>query len=981
MDSLNKAQQQAVGHIEGPLLIVAGAGTGKTTVIARKIEYVVNEKLAKPEEILALSFNEKAADEIHERVDAILQTGYVDMQIATFHSFCQTLLQEFALDIGLPNQFRVLKETEAWLFMREHFDEFALRYYRPLGNPTRHIHEFLKHFSSCKDELITPEAYLVYAEGLTLDADKNTNDEKTRLLEVANAYHQYQKILVDAGVMDFGDLLFYAVKLLKERPAVREKVQARYKYILVDEFQDVNHAQYELVKLLTGPKTQLTVVGDDDQSIYAFRGASVSNILRFKDDYPHATEVVLTENYRSGQAILDTAYTVIQHNNPDRLEVKLNLNKKLIAKGAVATGQVVYVKRERLEDEVSAVVEEIERLKQSKEIETWDDVAILVRANAHAEPFVEALERARIPFEFLSSVGLYRQPIVLDCLNFFKVLGAHDDPIAMFRLLRLPPLGLSENDFQKIIAHEARKKISLYEAAKRATEFGVTASGITALNTLINAIHAGLKGVRHGKPTEILYQFLDATGYLAYLTKEELNGNAAVIRQIHHLATFFKELETFESATADAHVSHFLERYKYIIDAGDEGQTEHIEETPDSVQILTVHKSKGLEFKAVFMVNLVEERFPTRRRGEALPVPDALIAETVPSGDEHVEEERRLFYVAATRAKEKLYLVSSSDYGGAREKKPSRFLIEAGLAEEGGKKKKASPKGVTKAADLERKETAMPLPTTLHAPTTFSFSQLEAYAACPYRYKLRHVLRIPTPGKGSFSFGSTIHSTFQKFYERVQELNGAKQESLFGGPATPAPTTPGVRVPPLDELLKIYEEQWNGDWYESAKLRDDYFVKGKEILKLFYIANEGRWTVPVVLEGAFTIMVGKHRIRGRIDRIDQLPDKTLEIIDYKTGQSKETLSADDKPQLLIYHIAATTLPQYRGYGPVGKLTFYYVNDGIQTSFLAEGDELERLKEKLLKTMERIHEGDFKATPSPHVCKWCDYKDICEYRTL
>lgn len=980
MNNLNAVQKQAVTHTKGPLLIVAGAGTGKTTVIAQKIQYIVEQNLARPEEILALSFNEKAADEIHERVDAMLDTGYTDMQIATFHAFCQTLLYEFALDIGLPNQFRVLKETDAWLFMREHFEVFKLTYYRPLGNPTRHIHELLNHFSSCKDELITPQAYLEYAEGLSLDADKNLDDEKTKALEIANAYHTYQKLLADEGVMDFGDLLFYAVKLLKERKGVREKIQARYKYMLVDEFQDVNHAQYELVKLLVGPETQLTVVGDDDQSIYAFRGASVSNILRFKDDYPSAKEVVLTENYRSGQAILDTAYKVIQHNNPDRLEVKLNLNKKLVAKGKVEVGEVIHLKRERLEDEVQAVIHEMERLKEEKQVESWDDMAILVRANAHAEPFVEALEKARIPFEFLSSVGLYRQPIVLDSLNYFKILVQYDDPIAMFRLLRLPCLGLSENDFQKVIAHDARKKISLYEAAKRATEFGVSNAGVAALNTLITAIHGGLKMVRHGKPTEVLYQFLDASGYLAYLTKEELAGNASVIRQIHHLATFFSELEAFETSVPDAHVAHFLERYKYIIDAGDEGETEQMEETPDSVQVLTVHKSKGLEFKVVFIVNMVEERFPTRRRGEAMPLPSALISETLPSGDEHMEEERRLFYVAATRAKEKLYVVSSTDYGGAREKKPSRFLVEAGLVEEAPKKKRA-PKGVATTADLARKEKASTPSALLHAPQTFSFSQLETYAACPYRYKLKHVLRIPTPGRGSFSFGSTMHCTFQTFYERVQELNSAKQESLFGEPVTETKTPGTITVPSLDELIAIYETQWNGDWYESAKLRDDYFMKGKEILKLFYKANEGRWTIPIVLEGAFTIMVGKHRIRGRIDRIDQLPDGTLEIIDYKTGQSKETLSKDDKPQLLIYHIAATTLPQYRGYGPVGKLTFYYVNDSIQTSFAAEGEELEELKEKLLQTMERIHEGDFTATPSPHVCKWCDYKDICEFRVV
>ena len=338
--TLNPAQKEAVEYTGGPLLIVAGAGTGKTTGITQKIAHLIAQGLAKPEEILALTFTDKAAGEMEERVDQLVDIGYTEMQISTFHAFCQRLLENHGLDIGLPNRFDLLTETEAWLLVRENLDKLNLDYYRPLGNPTRHIHELLRHFGKCKDELITPEEYLRYAEQIKLDGDDVNTSERSRLIEVANAYHRYNHLLIEHGAFDFGDLIGYSVRLLRERPLIRQALQARFKYILVDEFQDVNYAQYELVKLLTVQSSefrvqrpQLTVVGDDDQSIYAFRGASVANILQFKEDFPDSKEVVLTENYRSGQEILDCAYHLIQNNNPDRLEEKLKIEKRLKGKG------------------------------------------------------------------------------------------------------------------------------------------------------------------------------------------------------------------------------------------------------------------------------------------------------------------------------------------------------------------------------------------------------------------------------------------------------------------------------------------------------------------------------------------------------------------------------------------------------------------------------------------------------------------------
>jgi len=423
---LNKSQQEAVDYINGPLLIVAGAGTGKTTVVTQKIAKLIESKQAEPEQILALTFTEKAATEMQERVDELVMLGYAEMQISTFHAFCQLILEKYALEIGLPDRFKLLTETDAWLLMKKHLYDFELDYYRPLGNPTRHIHALLKHFSKCKDELITPADYLAYAENVKLDTDEVNIDETSRLTELANAYHTYNQLLLDNLALDFGDLIFYTVKLLRERPAICKSLQEQFKYILVDEFQDVNYAQYELVQLLTNNReNQLTVVGDDDQSIYAFRGASVSNILRFKDDYPSAKEVVLTENYRSGQVILDSAYTLIKHNDPDRLEIKLGLNKKLSAAIDIQAA-VTHLSFDTLDSEALNVAAKIKELKDQNANLTWDDVAILVRANNHATIFMETLERCGIPYEFLSSSGLYRQAIVMDAVNVFKVLDSYN---------------------------------------------------------------------------------------------------------------------------------------------------------------------------------------------------------------------------------------------------------------------------------------------------------------------------------------------------------------------------------------------------------------------------------------------------------------------------------------------------------------------------------------------------------------------------
>jgi len=489
-----------------------------------------------------------------------------------------------------------------------------------------------------------------------------------------------------------------------------------------------------------------------------------------------------------------------------------------------------------------------------------------------------------------------------------------------------------------------------------------------------------MQNARNEKTSVVLYKFLTDSGYMEYLTREENAGNRAVIRQIYQLKQFFDYVQNLETLNPDsAHVAGFLEYFQMVIESGEKGELYQPKDTPDSVNIMTVHAAKGLEFKYVFVVNLVEDRFPSRNRGEAIEIPLDLIKEQLPEGDSHFQEERRLFYVAATRAKERLYFTSAGDYGGARAKKISRFLDEIGY--------KVIPpnKSVEKITDKiqpciqSQKESFGKF--VYELPSAFSFSQIRAYDTCPYQYKLANILHLPTKGSASFSFGQTIHGTLQEFYTRVQQLNSIQQDSLFDAPTKKSLglKKSGTKVPTLDEMLAIYEQKWITDWYKDKIQREKYFEEGKKLLKTFYKNNETNWAIPARLEGWFNIKINGHSVRGRIDRIDQLPDGTLEIVDYKTGKSKEKLESDDKDQLLLYQIATTELAEYNTLGKVQKLTFYYLNDDARLTFLGTDKEIAKIQDKISTVIDKILARDFVPTPSEYTCKHCDFYDICEFR--
>lgn len=974
-DGLNPEQRTAVTHENGPLLIIAGAGTGKTTVVTRRIAHLIESGLAQPEEILALTFTEKAAGEMEERVDSLLPMGFFDLWISTFHSFGERILKDHALDIGLPNDFTLLSDTEQWLLLREHIEEFELDYYRPKGNPSKFVQGLISHFSRLKDEDILPEEYLEYAQKLQLDLDgevttnkanlsdeqKARVDEAQRVMEVAKAYAKYQQLLRDNSALDFGDLIVETIHLFKERPHILEKFRSQFKYILVDEFQDTNFAQYDLIKLLASPRNNLTVVADDDQAIYSFRGASMSNILIFKNDFPDATDVSLVQNYRSKQGILDLAYDVIQHNNPNRLEETLKIDKHLQSNNA-GDATIEHLHSESLEGEAKMVADKIIALKERDPELLYSDFAILVRANNHAEAFIPYIERSGLPYQFLASQGLFSKTIILDVIAFLKLLDNPHESRVMYRVLTYPHWDIPSDDIITITRAADKATQSLYEACKDVRAItSLSEQTYTAVDKILSLIGTLSSMTRDHSAGEVALKFLEQSGYLQWVTsQDESDAQEGVL----YLNQFYKYIEAFERAQSEKTVKNFVRELSMMIDSGEQGRLQpDFENGPDSVKIMTVHASKGLEFEHVFVVNMVDKRFPATGRKESIPIPDEIIKDVLPEGDWHVEEERRLFYVAMTRAKTGLFFTSGQDYGGARKKKLSRFLVEAGF-----ENTQPEPTG----------EVVFGAPTTIsvdqakrelkHLPKSFSFTQLKAYETCPWQYRFAFLLKVPTPGKPSFSFGKTIHSTLYEFFRRMKEGAEMQQGELFSEQKSKKEAATGT----LEELLDIYEHKWIQEWYNTQTQRDEYYEKGKQALKAFYELHADNWPKALLLEKGFNIKLGEYSVKGAIDRVDAV-EGGVAVVDYKTGNFPKS-GKKDVEQLYLYALA---LKEIMDVDPV-TLQYYYVEDNKTIDQEFDPEKMEEVREWALGMIEQILRGDFTPTPGFH-CQFCDFKDICEYK--
>jgi len=937
-------------------LIIAGAGTGKTTVITERIKYLVLQKKVEPSQILALTFTEKAAKEMEERVDQTMPYGYTQMWISTFHSFCDRILRNESIHIGLSSAYKLMTEAESILFLRQHLFQLDLNYFRPLGNPNKFLEALIQHFSRLKDEDVSPSEYLQFVQS---DKElKKNKDEYKKYLELANAYKTYEQLKAKEDVMDFSDLISNTLKLFRTRKNVLKNYQQQFEYILVDEFQDTNFAQNELAILLSGEKKNITVVGDDDQSIYRFRGSSISNIIQFRKRFPKVKIVTLINNYRSTKEILDSSYQLIQHNNPDRLEVKEKLNKKLISVRKIKGEKLSFLYKPRVEDEAEAVVEQIELLQGSKKY-AYRDFAILVRANDHAESFGRALERARIPYQFLGPGRLFHQEEIKDLIAYLKVLYNFEDSASLYRVLNMSIFGLDSIEIATLLNLAKRKNYSLFETLGKNDEIlfnGKAKERITNIYKMLKR-HLGL--IHKETAGQILYYFLQDCGLIQKIIDYKTVTDEKIAKNI---AKFFDKLKTYETDHQTASVFDVVDWIDLSMQMGESPLAADFDWSENNaVNILTIHSSKGLEFPVVFLVNLVAQRFPTRERHEKIPIPQKLIKEILPSGDFHLEEERRLFYVGMTRARDRLCLTAANFYGeGKRERKISPFVYET-LKEKEVEKvlQKSEPEDVqlsllewTNKGSKKVKEA----PSATTAVNYLSYSQLQTFEICPLHYKLKYILKIPTIQTSAQSFGTSVHAALRNFYQAWQSGNKVK----------------------IAEVSKIINEVWLNDGYSSKTHAKKALDKATKIISDYLTKNFNKNNLPVALEYPFNFYLDKVKIAGRIDRIDKLGENKIEIIDYKTGDNIPTQKElETNLQLTFYALAANEVKdQILDKAPEDiLLSLYYLEKDLKLTTARSKEQLKEAKELILEKVKEIEKSDFSCSGSLF-CKNCEYKMLC-----
>lgn len=958
LTNLNPEQIEAVTHGRGPQLVVAGAGTGKTAVITRRIAHLVNAKQCAAKNILALTFTDKAAQEMESRVDLLVPYGFTDSTICTFHAFGDKCLREFGFLLGLTPNYRVLSNSEQLIFLREHLFQLPLNRLRPLSNPTQHLQLILSIISRAKDEDVSPETYLNYCQQLEqrLDDESSPADHliAEKQIEIAELYATYQRLLMQEGVVDFGDLITMTLTLLRSQPDVLADLQQRYQYILVDEFQDTNAGQFELIRLLAGEQANITVVGDDDQSIYKFRGAAISNILQFQKYYPQTKIKILTQNYRSTQFILDSSYTLIQHNNPERLEVLHQLNKRLHANGADGL-PVSSMRFDTITSETDWVIQDLEKRKKDEQ-PTWGAFAILVRTKKEAEPFLQTMNIKNIPYRFSGNQGLYKRPEVRICVAFLKIVADPSHPLAFHELASSTLYDLPAEDLAYLAGLSKKTNQSMMALLKQSLAGQgkpLTPVGQEVGKLFLEASQHYLELAKRLSTGQVLYRFLSESGLISqYTAVNSIESDLA----IKNIAKFFDVIKRYEYLAPSNKVLHFIQHLEMLEEIGDDPTISEIDTDVDAVNVMTVHRAKGLEFPVVYIVGCAANRFPAVNRNPSLQFPVELAKEDCPTQDQALAEERRLFYVAMTRAKETLVMTSAKDYGGKRQYKQSRFVMEA-------LELPKTSEQVTMLTSLEKiknfaaanQAVSLTLtPLADHETLILSYYQIEDYRSCPLKYKYNHILKIPVLPHHRVFYGNAIHAAIDTYY---------RQKKL----------TTQVEF----ELVKqSFLQAWVNQGFISEEHEQIRQQTGLAALQRFVEVENKRKTKTLYIEKSFSFYLGKNKITGRIDRVDRHVDGKVSIVDFKSSEILTQPDADkrakDSLQLTIYALAWLELEKQLP----AACQLYFVESGLIGSVAPNDETILKTRHLINHVADGIRQRCFEAKPDVWTCHFCVYRTIC-----
>lgn len=630
-DKLNEMQKKAVLQTEGPVLILAGAGSGKTGALTVRIAHLL-ETGVKPWNILAITFTNKAAKEMRERVEKLVGDGARDMWISTFHSTCVRILRREIQHLDYENQFSIYDGDDQEKIMREAFKRLNMS----TTDKSFSVKGAMAVISHLKEEMTSWEEY-------SQKVDKND----LKAVRIAKVYQTYQKMLKENNALDFDDLIYKTVLLFRSFPDVLEKYQDRFRYIMVDEYQDTNTSQYELVAMLANKHKNLCVVGDDDQSIYGWRGANIRNILDFEKDFPDTTVIKLEQNYRSTKKILEAANAVI-HNNQTRKDKTLWTEND--------AGSILHIfKADNEYDECRFVAEKIQELEKAGR--KRNEMAVLYRTNAQSRAVEDQMVKKGIPYRLFGGVRFYERKEIRDILSYLKVMANPADTIALRRIINVPKRGIGETSLDKLAAFAEEQNIPLYGALARLDEITTLKTRIAKFKDFYELFEHLREDAAGLSVAELIDAVVKRTGYLQILMAE---GTDEALNRIQNIDEFVNKAAEFDKANPEGNLEGFLEEVALVADI------DSYEEGEEAVALMTLHSAKGLEFPYVFIIGMEEGIFPGYRA-------------VMYGGEKEIEEERRLCYVGITRAKEELFLTHAKNrmqHGITQYNPPSRFLKE-----------------------------------------------------------------------------------------------------------------------------------------------------------------------------------------------------------------------------------------------------------------------------------------------------------------
>jgi DNA helicase-2/ATP-dependent DNA helicase PcrA len=928
LSGLTDPQKEAVLHLGSPLLIIAGPGSGKTEVIARRVAYLVRSGIFQPEDVLALTFTDRAAHELKDRIQRkLVQVNAERMQVSTIHSFASLLLRQYSAKSPLPRGFRQLDETGQFLYVYSRRNVLGLGEIVK-GRPQDFFAAVLRVFNLATEELVAPEKLADWCDEQLAQASGKEIDLCKEREIIAEAYRRYCELLQEDALIDFAFLQRHALSLLKNNPDILRELRGKYAAILVDEYQDTNAAQERIIAHLAGDGRNLTVVGDDDQSIYRFRGATVTNILTFKDRYVNVHEVILPHNFRSREQIVDHSLQVINH-NPMRFPKDLQATRGL-------GSDVLLVYEHSATEEARSVINLIRRLYDAGRIKQFGDVVILLRSvKSYAGSYIEALSAQGIPYQVIGDASLFeRQEIaqIYDLFNFLGTTKAWGD-----KYLRDPIVGLSEGACKVLKGY----KDSLYDlfgedrtACDQALEnIGVEEGRDRTCLLRLLGLKRKVQAQEHQSILEIFYDLLAATGCVG---RYEQSGNFTAISNLGILSHL---IANWDECGSTRNFYPFREYLKLVKDSGVDPALPPAEYI---LRIMTIHQAKGLEFPVVVLGAAMNGRLPASRRSDPYEIPYSLRASGKPEVDDpHLVDERKLFYVAATRARD-LLIVGTAEVVTKRGGGPSLFLTEMF----GQDLRAAAAYSEEMVKDIESQPPAGGGPRPRH-----SFSQLAYYLQCPMRYKFAVVYGLEVPWLDPVDFGANVHRCLEAIHQRA--LRGKKTTT--------------------EDLPDLVAQIWISTPRSDPEQEAGYRRAATSQLTRYLEEHGERLPDTRQAETIFSHPYQDDVLLGKVDLIRAAGKDEVEIVDFKTSASTFAEMDQVALQLGMYALGVESgLSQ-----PVASQAAHFLEDGQLVTWDWTPDQKAQAETDLKDLLNRIHSEEF--PPRLVYCIHCsEFRSICPH---